>query len=316
MRSDKRVAVMFPGQGSQFIGMGSGFFENDPESSAMMDMAEAVSGFPIRKLCAEGPLEELTRAVHLQPALTAVNLICWNALHKAGCRADYFVGHSLGEYSALAAAGVLSMQDALALVTERGKLMEREGQLHPGGMRAVLGLTFEEVAEVLDSFSGKGVVTAANHNSERQVVISGEIAALDEVGNTCTEKGGKVIPLPVSVANHSPLVADAVPDFKAVMAKVEFRSPVVPVYFNVTAGQEKDPDVIRDVMARQIASRVRWFEIINELVASDVGIFIEVGPKKVLSGLLKKILPKTSVCRTVQVEDPESLQKCLAVLAD
>lgn len=307
---------MFPGQGSQFVGMGAGFIAADFESGKLMEMAEAVSGFPIRRLCTAGPMEELTRAVHLQPALTAVNLICWQALKKAGCRADFFVGHSLGEYSALVAAGVLSPEDALALVTERGRLMEREGQLHPGGMRAVLGLTLEEIVEVLDSVAGHGRVTAANHNSEKQVVISGEMTALDEVGNLFADMGGKVIPLPVSVANHSPLVADAVPDFKIAMAKVAFRPPSVPVYFNVTAGQESDPEVIRDVMARQIASRVRWFEIIKALMVKDVNIFIEVGPKKVLSGLLRKILPKGYEYQSLQVECPESLEKCLAVLND
>jgi len=308
---NKSIAVLFPGQGSQFIGMGKEFLESDQEAEMLMDLADSISSASLRKFCLEGPLEELTKAVYLQPALTAVNLICWQAVKKAGIRPEYFVGHSLGEYSALCASGVLEIEDTLKLVTERGRLSEREGQINPGGMQAVLGLTLEEVEEVLATFPESSRVTIANHNSEKQIVVSGYHETLAALGGMVSEKGGKAITLNVSVANHSPLVAGAIPDFEKIMADISFQPPETPVLFNVTAAEEKEPSAIRTIMGRQIASRVRWFEIINSLVDRGVTHFIEVGPKKVLSGLMKKIAPKSSGCKRYQVDSPESLARCL-----
>ncbi len=307
MGSAAKTAVLFPGQGSQYIGMGRGFIEAGAGAGSLLEMAQEVSGFPIGKLCMQGPLEELTRAAHLQPALTAVNLICWQAVRAAGVSVDFFAGHSLGEYSALHASGVLSAADTMKLVTERGRLMEREGNRHPGGMRAVLGLTLAEVEEQLACLPGKGIVTVANHNTEKQIVISGQHTALDAADEIFSGMGGRVIPLQVSVANHSPLVKDAVPDFEGVMKGVDFQRPAVPVLFNVTAAAETDPDAIRSIMARQIASKVRWFEIINDFLARGVDTFIEVGPKSVLTGLLKKIVPRGKVYRKFQIDTPEGL---------
>jgi len=308
---ESKIAVLFPGQGSQFIGMGKEFLESDPEAGTLMDLADSISSAPLRKLCLEGPIEELTKAVYLQPALTAANLICWQALKKAGLRPDYFAGHSLGEYSALCASGVLEVEDTLKLVTERGKLSEREGQKNPGGMQAILGLTLEEVEEILATFPENSKVTIANHNCEKQIVISGYHETLAVVDGIVSEKGGKAITLNVSVANHSPLVAGAIPDFEKIMADISFQTPETPVLYNVTAAEEKEPVIIRSIMSRQIASRVRWFEIINSLVDKGVTHFIEVGPKKVLSGLNKKNVPKSSGCRTYQFDSPESLDRCL-----
>ena len=308
---ESKIAVLFPGQGSQFIGMGKEFLESDQEAGILMDLADSISSAPLRKLCLEGPMEELTKAVYLQPALTAANLICWQALKKAGIRPDYFAGHSLGEYSALCASGVLEVEDTLKLVAERGKLSEREGQRNPGGMQAILGLTLEEVEEILATLPENSKVTIANHNCEKQIVISGYHETLAVVDGIVSEKGGKAITLNVSVANHSPLVAGAIPDFEKIMADISFQTPVTPVLYNVTAAEEKEPMKIRSIMSRQIASRVRWFEIINSLVDKGVTHFIEVGPKKVLSGLNKKIIPKSSGCRTYQFDSPETLARCL-----
>ena len=308
---ESKIAVLFPGQGSQFIGMGREFLETDAEAGKLMDLAESISSAPLRKLCLEGPMEDLTRAVNLQPALTAVNLICWQAFMKAGIQVDYFAGHSLGEYSALSAAGVLKSEDTLKLVSERGRLSDREGVKNPGGMQAILGLTLEMVEEILQELSDDAILTVANHNTELQVVISGEKEALHEVEKRVDERGGRAITLNVSIANHSPLIAGAVPDFENVLKEIVFSPPAVPVLFNLTATVETDPDVMRSIMARQIVSRVRWLETINALLAQDVRVFIEVGPKTVLSGLLKKILPRELGCSRFQIDNPQSLEKCI-----
>ena len=306
-----KIAILFPGQGSQYLGMGKDFLEADSEAVRLMDLAEQVSGLPIKRLCLAGPLEELTRAANLQPALTSVNLMCWQAVAKAGIAADFFVGHSLGEYSALCAAGVLSLEDTLQLVSERGRLSDREGRRNPGGMQAILGLTLDEVEKILFQISTDGIVTVANHNTETQIVISGESEVLAEVEKNVEERGGRAITLNVSIANHSPLIAGAVTEFEETLNSMEFAPPVTPVLFNVTAAEESDPDVIRSIMARQIVSRVRWFEIVNNLIAKGVNIFIEVGPKTVLKGLLKKIAPKSSKIKSFQVDTPATLAKCV-----
>jgi len=306
----KPIAVLFPGQGSQYIGMGREFLETDVEAGKLLDLAETVSNAPLRRLCLEGPMEELTRAAHLQPAVTAVNLLCWQAVSKAGIQADYLAGHSLGEYSALYAAGVLTVDDTLHLVSERGRFSEREGKLHPGSMQAVLGLSLEEVEEILQGLSGDAIVTVANHNTKQQVVISGEKEGLREVAEQVEARGGKAITLNVSIANHSPLIAGAVPDFEEVLQRTPFFPPTVPVLFNVTATAEDDPAVIRSIMALQLVSRVRWCEIINELLEKNVRIFIEVGPKTVLTGLLKKIIPRDLEYHRFQIDTPQALERC------
>ncbi len=310
-----KTAFLFPGQGSQYVGMGKEFIESDQECRELMEMAEDVSGIPLQKLCLDGPMEDLTRTLYLQPAMTVLNLICWQMVKKAGISGDYFAGHSLGEYGALCAAGVLSPKDTIALVTERGRLMERESQANPGTMHAILKLNIDQVEEIVASITGKGVITSANHNSEKQIVISGESSALEAAAEVVSEKKGRAIPLPVSGAWHSPLIAGAVADFEKAVAKADFKSPEGTVFFNVTARPETDPDQIRSIMTRQISSMVKWYDLILAMYDQGTRTFIEVGPKTVLTGLMKKILPKGHDCRCLQVDSPETLEKCLAAIS-
>lgn len=308
-----KIAVLFPGQGSQYLGMGRGFVETDSESADLLELANEVCTLPLTTLINEGPMEELTRNSNLQPAITATNLICWRAMRKqlGDIKVSCFAGHSLGEYSALCAAGVLSVDDTLRLVTKRGSLMEREGLANPGGMRAVIGLSIEEVEAIIRGYTGPGIVTAANHNTPEQVVISGNMAGLDGVASLAEEKGGKVIALNVSVANHSPLVANAVPDFAEYMSTIEFKAPETAVYFNISARKSADPSQIREMMGRQIASQVRWCEIITAMIEDGVDTFIEVGPKTVLKGMMRKIKPKGVDITTLQFDSPETLAVCI-----
>jgi [acyl-carrier-protein] S-malonyltransferase len=312
-----KIAVLFPGQGSQYLGMGKEFIEADPDCAHIMREADFLCDYSLGKLCHDGPLEELSRAVHLQPAMTVTNLICWCALGKAlghEIPVSCFAGHSAGEYTALYAAGVVSLEDAMCLISKRASLMEREGQKYPGGMRAVVGLTLTDVEELIAAYDGPGVVALANHNSEQQTVISGDDHALDAVSAIAVERGARVVPLNIRIANHSPLVAGAIPDFTRFLEEVEFRKPEYPIYFNVTAAPEWDAKNIKAMMARQIASRVRWFELVNRMLADGVDTFIEVGPKAVLKGLIKKIVPKGVACTVAQVDSPQTLESCLAQL--
>jgi len=308
--SYEKTAVLFPGQGSQYIGMGQEFAQADHEAMAIMDRAEQISDLPIKELCFTGPIEDLTKTENLQPALTAANLVCWQAVTGAGLRPDYFAGHSLGEYSALRAAGVLSLEDTIKLVTARGRIMARAGELNPGGMVAVLGLDLAQVQEILGDMAVPEKISVGNYNSAQQIVISGTAEAVKTAHDQVLAKGGKAVPLNVSIANHSPLMAAAVPEFEKILAGTKLQQPRTPVFFNVTAALETEADIMRRIMARQVVSMVRWLEIIQELLAREVKIFLEVGPKRVLSGLMKRILPRDSDVKCYQIDNPEALAKC------
>ena len=312
-----KVAVLFPGQGSQYIGMGSEFVASSADCKNILEMAASVCDFPLAKIIAEGPMEDLTRAAVLQPAITVTNLICLKALQDAlpeSVQTSCYAGHSLGEFSALCGGGVLSVADTIKLVERRGYLMGREGDRRPGGMRAILGLSIEDIEEAVNNYRGAGAVTVANYNTPQQIVISGSMEGLDWVSAEVEKKGAKVIPLNVSIANHSPLVEGAVDDFAGVIDSVHFSTPRNTVYFNVSAQPEDDPSRIKQMMARQIVSRVRWYEIISAMLADGVDTFVEVGPKTVLKGMMRKIVPKGVKVTALQFDTPESLESCLEKL--
>lgn len=281
---------MFPGQGSQYVGMGQKAYETSSSARRIFELAEEITELPLRKLCFEGPLEELTRTYHLQPALTAVNLAYLEVLKEKGEEAEIVCGHSLGEYSALYAAGVLGLSDLFLIVLKRGELMEREAQRNPGVMYAVIGLEREKLEEISQEASSQGVVALANHNSYEQIVITGEAKATELAANLAQKAGAKVIRLKVSGAYHSPLMKEAARDFSSFLDQFTFKPPQKRLFLNVTAREAKDPEEIKRLMGAQIENPVRWVEEIENIYQAGGRHFLEVGPKNVLANLTKKIL--------------------------
>jgi [acyl-carrier-protein] S-malonyltransferase len=310
-----KIAFLFPGQGSQYVGMGADLCETDPAARELFDLAEEVTRLPLKRLCFEGPIEELTETVNLQPAVTVVNLCLNQALIKSGVAPAAVCGHSLGEYSALFAAGVLGAGDTLKAVRERGRLMQREAERHPGIMAAVIGLPPDRLADTLKPLLAEGPLSLANFNTPEQTVISGSRDLVTRAGDAAKAAGARVVPLKVSGAWHSPLMADAAPDFTAFLATLTFQAPRLPMYLNATAAPEADPERLRQVMSGQLTSPVRWADLILNLKKSGVDTWVEVGPKNVLKGLVRKILPGEPGERFFNVENRASLEGFLAASA-
>jgi len=309
-----QIAFIFPGQGSQYVGMGQDLFNADPKARALFELAEATTGLPLKRLCFTGPMEELTLTVNLQPAVTVVNMCLFQSLAAAKVKPAAVCGHSLGEYSALFAAGVLSAGDTLAAVAQRGRLMHREAQKYPGAMAAVIGVTPEKLKGLVQPFTKEGPLALANFNTPEQTVISGAPEIVARAGNAAKAEGAKVIPLKVSGAWHSPLMMGANADFGAFMDTLNFQAPTTPLYLNATAAPETNPGVLRASMGAQLTSPVRWAELIVNLKAAGIDTWVEVGPKNVLTGLVRKILPQEPKENFHNVENRESLEKFLAAL--
>ncbi|PKN29901.1 MAG: [acyl-carrier-protein] S-malonyltransferase [Deltaproteobacteria bacterium HGW-Deltaproteobacteria-21] len=307
----RKIAFLFPGQGSQVIGMGHDLAERFPHSKSLFDNLDKLSPRPISRLCFEGPMDELTQTVNLQPALTTVNLVCLSALAESNIRPAVSAGHSLGEYSALAAARVIAESDAILLSRKRGELMQREADRNPGSMAAVMGLSIKQVDEVVRIAAEKGVVAVANHNTAQQIVITGQKEPLAYAIELLKQKGAKAIPLNVSGAWHSPLMKNAVQEFRDFMQDIPFDKPESQILFNATASEETDPQKIKDIMSNQLVQPVRWHDIMLKMLKDGVDIFVEVGPKNVLTGLLKKTLPRESKVKTYNVGDLKGLQTFL-----
>jgi len=257
----------------------------------IFDMVDEVTKTHISRLCFKGPMEELTLTVNLQPAVTAVNLACLAALEKEGIEPDVAAGHSLGEYCALRAAGVVNSEDTCRLVFKRGHLMHREATKHKGAMHAIIGLNIDAVREIVEEAQEKGVVAVANHNTAEQIVITGAPDVVESASEVAKTRGAKAIPLRVSGPWHSELIRGAEKDFRAFLAEIPFNAPKRPVLFNVTAASGSDPNEIKELMARQLCSPVRWYDSVCRMQEDEIEVFAEVGPKKVLTGLLRKIIP-------------------------
>ena len=310
----RKMAFLFPGQGSQYVGMGSELAQRFPEAGKLFSLVDEVCQRPISKLCFEGPMDELTLTANLQPAVTAVSLACLMALNRAGIRPDVSAGHSLGEYAALVASGVLSESDAVALVNRRAELMHRESLEHPGVMAALIGLSIEKVEQIVADARENEVLGVANHNTAEQIVITGEKAPVSRAMALAKAREGKAIPLKVSGAWHCSLMNEAVSDFRRFMQGLAFSEPKASVLFNSTAEEENTPERIKDIMANQLISPVRWYDIIQKMLGNGVNVFVEVGPKKVLSGLLKKIIPPGDETSVYNVEDVQTLNLLIEAL--
>jgi len=291
-------AFIFPGQGGQFVGQARSWLDREPALREILEMADEISGRPVARLCLEGPLEELSKTGNLQPAVVAVSLMGHRLMRAAGLKPDFACGHSLGEFSALCAAGVFDERTALGLVSRRGAIMEEAAAKNPGAMTAVLGLAPEELEAVCELARNEGPVVLANFNAPDQVVISGDIRAVAAAGKFAKMKKGKVLPLPLSGAFHSPLMSAAAEKFAAELDKTDFRPPACQVIPNSTARPTADPAEIKARLRTQMTSPVLWTQTVLVLAEAGVTDFIEAWPKPYLASLVKKCLPRASAART------------------
>lgn len=288
------LALLFPGQGSQFVGMGKELYESSPPARAIFDEADVVLGFPLSRLCFEGPEEELKRTANTQPAILTHSVAAWRDLEArfperiAG--AAFAAGHSLGEYSADVAAGALPFAEAVALVRSRGQFMQEAVPQGVGAMAAILGLAAADVDAACREAAVNECVAPANYNSPEQTVIAGNAAAVERAGAACLARGAKkVIPLPVSAPFHCTLMTPARAGLKPLLEKAAFSGAVFPIVTNVDARPEMEGARLRDALIRQVDSPVRWVESVQRLAAEGVDRAIEIGPGNVLAGLVKRI---------------------------
>jgi [acyl-carrier-protein] S-malonyltransferase len=289
--------------------MGKDLHDQYPEVRQVYDAADDILGVRVSKLCFEGPEEELRLTANTQPALFATSVACLRLLEKNGIRCGVAAGHSIGEYAALVAAGALSFERGLKLVKRRAELMQQAGKVAPGTMAAIIGLDAGAVRSIRAKAADVGIVDVANYNSPGQVVISGEVKAVEAASEFAREAGArKVIPLNVSGAFHSRLMSYAVEELRTALKDAEFADAAIPVVANVTADYVVKADDIRECLACQVAGSVLWDRSISRMVADGVDLFVEVGPGKVLAGLVKRIADSAEV---VSVGDRASLEQFL-----
>jgi [acyl-carrier-protein] S-malonyltransferase len=299
-----RVAYVFPGQGSQSTGMGLDLYNSYPSAKEVFDEADASLGFSLSRLCFEGPEEELTKTHNVQPAILVVSIACLKALEKAAIvnfpPPTFVAGHSLGEYTALVAAGVLGLADAVLLVRERGRLMYEAGLKNPGSMLAVIGLDEETVKDI--SFHSRTEIS--NINCPGQIVISGATQALAEANKLAKARGARaLIPLRVSGAFHSALMEPVIAEFSKIVSSFRFQSPVIPVISNVTARPLTDVDSIKEELVKQLRNCIQWQGSVEYMMHSGVTTFYEIGPGRVLSGLIRRVNPEFRTFNVAGIED-------------
>jgi [acyl-carrier-protein] S-malonyltransferase len=308
-----KLAFLFPGQASQYPGMGRDLAENFPESRAVFEEADTALGFSISKLCFEGSGDALKLTENTQPAILTVSVAAYRALESRGIRPDFTAGHSLGEYSALVAAGSLAFSDAVQLVRQRGRYMQEAVPPGEGAMAAILGLSPSDVAEVCKKAAENQVVSPANMNSPEQTVIAGGAAAVKRAVEIASQSGAKrAVILAVSAPFHCALLMPAQQRLESDLRAVEFNELLFPLITNVDAESLVSGDEAREALIRQVTLPVRWLDSVRDMIDQGVNIFVEVGPGKVLSGLLRQI--DRSV-RCFNVEDAASLHLTLDKIA-
>jgi [acyl-carrier-protein] S-malonyltransferase len=304
-----KLAYLFPGQASQYAGMGRDLSENFPESRAAFEEADAAMGLAVSKLCFEGSEEDLKQTENTQPAIFAVSIAALRAIEKRGVAPDFVAGHSLGEYSGLVAAGALDFATGARLLRKRGEFMQEAVSKGEGAMAAIMGLSPSEVAEICKKAADHDVVSPANLNSPEQTVISGNAAAVKRAVEIASQSGAKrAVMLPVSAPFHCALMEPAQKKLEPELRSAAFGALRIPLITNVDAEAITSGEEARDALIRQVTKPVRWLDSIRELIEQGVRIFVEVGPGKVLCGLLRQI--DRSV-RCFNVEDAASLNSTL-----
>jgi [acyl-carrier-protein] S-malonyltransferase len=308
-----KIAFLFPGQASQHPGMGRDLAEHYPESRAVFDEADAALGFSISKLCFEGSEEALKQTENTQPAILTVSFAAYRALEKRGIVPDFAAGHSLGEYSAVVSAGGLNFSEAVKIVRGRGRYMQEAVPSGEGAMAAILGLPPAEVAEICKKAADRDVVSPANLNSPEQTVISGGAAAVKRAVEIASQSGAKrAVMLPVSAPFHCEMMAPAQKRLEPDLRAAKFSALKFPVITNVDSEAITTGDEARDALIRQVTQPVRWLDSIHEMLEAGVMLFVEVGPGKVLTGLLRQIDRSIRACN---VEDAASLEAALEKIA-
>lgn len=307
-----RIAFLFPGQASQAVGM-QAHLRDYPEAADFLDKSHEFSGLrDLMEIISNGPAEQLTKTNYAQPAITMVSIATLRVLQVAGIQPEGAAGHSLGEYSALVAAGILLPETAVRLTRIRGELMQKCADMYPGGMQAILGMDLEKVTEIVNTARAKGPVGVANMNSSGQVVISGAKVPLEYAGKLCSEAGARrVIPLKVSGAWHSPLMDDAARGLDGPVREAAFFDPGIPVVANVTASYITGVEESRDLLIRQVTSPVLWADSMKLMIDNGFDTFVEVGPGRVLQGLLSRNLDVT----VYGTHDADALKKTLDALS-
>ncbi|WP_338781904.1 ACP S-malonyltransferase [Metabacillus sp. FJAT-52054] len=310
-----KIAFVFPGQGSQTVGMGQDFAEQTPEGKEIFQKADEILKDQLSKIMLQGPQEELTLTYNAQPALVTASIAAWKLLDKEGITPDFTAGHSLGEYSALVASGVLSFEDAVLAVRKRGEFMNEAVPSGQGAMAAIMGMEAGPLEEITQSVTDEGhSVQLANLNCPGQIVISGTAKGVELASAKAKEAGAKrAIPLEVSGPFHSQLMKPAAEKLKDVLDGMTLSDTAVPIIANVTAQPETEGKQIKDLLIRQLYSPVRWEESIKTLIEQGADTFVEIGPGKVLSGLIRKI--DRSV-KTLSVSDMDTLQAAIEALKE